>query len=51
MSPKSRLPRKSSGLEREGHLVADETTGTGWRVVDPLLEQWLANGRSWPESA
>lgn len=40
-----------SGLEREGHLIADETTGTGWRVVDPLLEQWLANGRSWPESA
>jgi hypothetical protein len=40
-----------AGLEREGHLVADETTSTGWRVVDPLLEQWLANGRSWPESA
>lgn len=37
-----------AGLEREGHLVADETTSTGWRVVDPLLEQWLANGRSWP---
>jgi hypothetical protein len=37
-----------AGLEREGHLVADETTRTGWRVVDPLLEQWLANGRGWP---
>jgi hypothetical protein len=40
-----------AGLEREGHLVADETTSTGWRVVDPLLEQWLANGRGWPEPA
>jgi hypothetical protein len=37
-----------SGLEREGHVVADEDTRTGWRVVDPLLEQWLANGRRWP---
>ena len=38
-----------TGLEREGYLVADETTSTGWRVVDPLLEQWLANGRSSPD--
>jgi hypothetical protein len=37
-----------SALEREGQLVSDEETRTGWRVVDPLLEQWLANGRSWP---
>jgi hypothetical protein len=37
-------------LERDGHLVADQTT-TGWRVVDPLLELWLANGRSWPASS
>ncbi|HXD54925.1 MAG TPA: hypothetical protein VN618_09255 [Solirubrobacteraceae bacterium] len=37
-----------SRLEREGQLVSDETTRTGWRVVDPLLEQWLANGRAWP---
>jgi uncharacterized protein len=37
-----------ASLEREGHLVADEETRTRWRVVDPLLEQWLANGRSWP---
>jgi hypothetical protein len=36
-------------LQREGHLIADDTTATGWRVVDPLLELWLANGRSWPE--
>jgi hypothetical protein len=36
-------------LQREGHLIADETTATGWRVVDPLLELWLANGRSWPD--
>ncbi len=37
-----------SGLEREGQLVSDETTRTGWRVVDPLLKQWLVNGRTWP---
>ncbi len=37
-----------SGLERDGHLVSDESTRTGWRVVDPLLEQGLANGRTWP---
>jgi uncharacterized protein len=35
-------------LLRDGHLVADETTATGWRVVDPLLELWLANSRGWP---
>jgi uncharacterized protein len=40
-----------AGLEREGQLVPDETTRTKWRVVDPLLEQWLANGRAWPEPA
>jgi len=34
-------------LERDGHVVVDDTT-TGWRVVDPMLELWLANGRSWP---
>jgi hypothetical protein len=34
-------------LQRDGHVIADETTRTGWRVVDPLLELWLANGRSW----
>jgi hypothetical protein len=38
-------------LQRDGHVVADETTTTGWRVVDPLLELWLANGRSWPAPA
>ena len=35
-------------LRREGHLVADPATATGLKVVDPLLELWLANGRSWP---
>jgi uncharacterized protein len=35
-------------LQRDGHVVADKTTRTGWRVVDPLLELWLANGRRWP---
>jgi hypothetical protein len=35
-------------LRRDGHLVSDETTKTRWRVVDPLLELWLASGRAWP---
>ena len=38
-------------LERDGHVVADKRTRTGWRVVDPLLELWLANGRCWPVPA
>jgi hypothetical protein len=38
-------------LQREGHLVADAASATGWRVVDPLLELWLANGRAWPDAA
>lgn len=38
-------------LYRDGHVVLDESTKTGWRVVDPLLEMWLANGRSWPTPA
>ena len=25
----------------EGHLMRDETTRTGWRIVDPLLAAWL----------
>lgn len=28
-------------LVGDGTLVADETTRTGWRVVDPLLAAWL----------
>jgi hypothetical protein len=28
-------------LALEGHLIEDETTRTGWRVVDPLLGDWL----------
>lgn len=35
-------------LQRDGHILADRTAATGWRVVDPLLELWLANGRGWP---
>jgi hypothetical protein len=35
-------------LQRNGHVVADEMTRTGWRVIDPLLELWLASGRNWP---
>ncbi len=37
-----------STLEQEGHIIADEHTRTGWRVVDPLLELWLGSGRRWP---
>jgi hypothetical protein len=28
-------------LEEVGHLVADPSTRTGWRVVDPFLAAWL----------
>lgn len=28
-------------LHGDGHLVADETTRTGWRIVDPFLAAWL----------
>jgi hypothetical protein len=38
-------------LLRDGHLVIDDSTATGWRVVDPLLELWLANDRAWPVTA
>jgi uncharacterized protein len=38
-------------LHRDGQLVGDESTATGWRIVDPLLELWLANGRDWPALA
>jgi hypothetical protein len=31
-------------LARTGHLVGDETTRTGWRVVDPFLAAWLRDG-------
>lgn len=47
----SKTGSNQSTVERllhNGHVVADETTRTGWRVVDPLLELWLANGRNWP---
>jgi hypothetical protein len=40
--------KATESLWRNGHLEHDETTATGWRVVDPLLERWLANGRAWP---
>jgi hypothetical protein len=28
-------------LHAEGHLMPDETTRTGWRIVDPFLAAWL----------
>ena len=44
------LPRGGSSalalarLAGEGHLVADESARTGWRVVDPFLAAWLRDG-------
>ncbi len=35
-------------LERDGHVVASNGSATGWRLVDPLLDLWVRNGRSWP---
>jgi hypothetical protein len=35
-------------LRRDGHIEHDEANATGWRVVDPMLERWLAGGRAWP---
>jgi uncharacterized protein len=28
-------------MHAEGHLTPDETTRTGWRIVDPFLAAWL----------
>jgi uncharacterized protein len=28
-------------LVADGHVIADETTRTGWRIVDPFLAAWL----------
>lgn len=36
-------------LERDGHILPTETTATGWRLTDPLLDLWVRNGRCWPE--
>ncbi len=36
-------------LAREGHIVPAVDTVTGWRLVDPLFDLWVRNGRSWPE--
>jgi hypothetical protein len=34
------------GLTDLGEVVADETTATGYRVVDPLLREWIRAGRT-----
>lgn len=31
-------------LFTEGHIVADDATRTGWRIVDPFLGVWLREG-------
>lgn len=41
--------RATDNLWRDGHIVPDTTTATGWRVLDPLLARWLATGRTWPD--
>ena len=28
-------------LVADGHVINDETTRTGWRIVDPFLATWL----------
>src|SRR5437868_1436381 len=28
-------------LFADGHLIQDQTTRTGWRIVDPFLAHWL----------
>jgi hypothetical protein len=28
-------------LVADGHVTGDETTRTGWRIVDPFLAAWL----------
>jgi uncharacterized protein len=38
-------------LARNGHIVPSSDSVTGWRVVDPLLDLWIRNGRSWPTDA
>lgn len=42
--------RAAESLWRDGHVAPDDATATGWRVVDPLLERWLAGGRRWAGS-
>ncbi len=41
-----------AALVDRGEVVADTSTRTGHRIVDPLLALWLRNGRpqAWPES-
>ena len=45
----SNSQRAVDQLDREGHIVPSADTATGWRLVDPLLEVWVRNGRSWPD--
>jgi len=35
-------------LADNGEIEPDAAATTGYRVVDPLLRLWVANGRSWP---
>lgn len=41
-----------AALGDRGEVVADTSTRTGHRIVDPLLALWLRNGRpqAWPEA-
>jgi hypothetical protein len=31
-------------LFADGHLMADPSTRTGWRIVDPFVAAWLRDG-------
>lgn len=35
----------TQALEERGEIVADETTQTGYQVVDPLMAAWIREGR------
>jgi uncharacterized protein len=35
-------------LERNGHILPADDSAIGWRLVDPLLDLWVRNGRRWP---
>lgn len=37
-----------TALADTGEILADASTVTGYRLVDPLLGRWIAAGRAWP---
>jgi uncharacterized protein len=43
-----RNQKSVQALIDEAHLRETDDSLTHWKVVDPLLELWLRNGRGWP---